>query len=76
MLLKQAYALKNGWSEQAAVTADALASFIEAHFVNWVPKLCYALQELATNGGIYAAGADALAAMVESEDNRLPESSK
>lgn len=76
MLLKQAYAVKNGWTEQATVTADALANFVETHFVRWVPKLCYALRELATEGGIYAAGADALAAIVDSEDSRLPESSK
>ena len=76
LLLKQAYAVKNGWSEQAGISADALNRFIEEHFVRWVPKLCYALRELASEGGIYATASDALAAMVDSEDNRLAESSK
>jgi putative dimethyl sulfoxide reductase chaperone len=75
LLLKQAYAVKNGWTEQAGITGDAVSSFVETHFVRWVPKLCYALAELATPNGIYATAADALAAMVDSEDNRLPESS-
>jgi putative dimethyl sulfoxide reductase chaperone len=76
LLLKQAYAVKNGWTEQSGISADALASFIESHFVNWVLKLCYAMKELASEGGIYATASDALAAMVDSESNRLVESSK
>jgi TorA maturation chaperone TorD len=76
LLLKQAYAMKNGWTEQAGITADAVSSFMEAHFVRWVPKLCFALRELASEGGVYATASDALAAMVDSEDNRMAETSK
>lgn len=76
LLLKQAYALELGWSEQAEITARALNSFMESHFVEWVPKLCTALGELATAGGIYATAADALAALVASESRRLGKSAK
>ncbi|MDP6049549.1 MAG: molecular chaperone TorD family protein [SAR202 cluster bacterium] len=75
LLLKQAYAIKNGWSEQASISADALSSFMEAHFIKWVPKFCFALSELGKENGIYATAADALAAMVNSESNRLTHSS-
>ena len=74
LLLKQAYALKNGWSEHAEVSGNSLNSFLDSHFVNWVPKLCIALGELATTGGVYATAADALAALVDSEQRRLDES--
>jgi TorA maturation chaperone TorD len=76
LLLKQAYAVQNNWAEQANISADAVRSFLETHFINWVPKLCYSLGELATNDGIYARASGALAAMVESENIRLAESSK
>ncbi|MCH8229199.1 MAG: molecular chaperone TorD family protein [Chloroflexi bacterium] len=74
LLLKQAYALELGWPEKAEISARALNSFLESHFVKWVPKLCIALGELATTGGIYAAAADALAALVASENRRLGKS--
>ena len=76
LLLKQAYAIKKGWSEQAGISADAVRSFMEAHFINWVPQLCYALGELTTEASVYATASGALAAMVESEGERLAESSK
>ena len=74
LLLKQAYALELGWPEKAEISARALNSFLESHFVKWVPKLCIALGELATADGIYAAAADALAALVASENRRLGKS--
>ena len=74
LLLKQAYALKLGWSDQAEITATALSSFTESHFAKWVPKLCIALGELATPGGIYATAAEALTALVASEARRLEKS--
>ena len=74
LLLKKAYALKLGWSEQAEITAKALNGFMESHFIKWVPKLCIALRELAKTGGIYATAADALTALVASENRRLEKS--
>ncbi len=76
LLLKQAYAVKSEWTVQAQISADALTSFIESHFVNWVLKLCYALKELSSEGSVYSAASDALAAMVDSENNRLTQSTK
>jgi DMSO reductase family type II enzyme chaperone len=75
LLLKQAYAVKNGWTEQAEISVSAYADFLEAHFIKWIPKFCYALAELSEKDGIYAGLADALAALVETESRRLELSS-
>ncbi len=74
LLLKQAYATENDWLEHSEISAGALNKFMESHFVNWVPKLCIALGELATSGGVYATGAAALAALVDSEQRRIDKS--
>ena len=71
LLLKQAYALENGWNEQVRVSEEALGSFLTSHFVKWVPQLCYALGELAVVDGIYATAAGVLVAVVDSENARL-----
>ena len=71
LLLKQAYALAKGWNEQADITGDSLDLFMSAHIVEWVPKLCYALNELAVDGGIYDTASAALNAFIESEAQGL-----
>ena len=76
LLLKQAYAVENGWTEQAEISGTAVSNFLEAHFVSWVPKLCYALAELATDQGIYATAADVLLGVVDSENSRIQKSVK
>lgn len=76
LLLKQAYAIENGWSEHADVSAASLDKFLESHFLNWVSKLCVALGELAATGGVYVAVAGALAALVNSEKCRIGKQAK
>lgn len=71
LLLKQAYAEAQGWDQRADVTAESIKTFLSAHIVEWIPKLCYALEELADDDGVYFTAAIALNVFIESEARRL-----
>ena len=57
LLLKEAYAIAEGWEEQGSVTREATKDFLEAHLGRWLEALVAALVE---NGApvVYVALAD------------------
>ncbi|MBF0340799.1 MAG: molecular chaperone TorD family protein, partial [Magnetococcales bacterium] len=45
LLLKQAYALDNGWTEEASITGDAAGKFLEIHLGRWLAPMLTGLRE-------------------------------
>ncbi|MBF0613841.1 MAG: hypothetical protein G8237_06815 [Magnetococcales bacterium] len=70
LLIKQAYALDNGWSEEEAITADAGRQFLEMHLGRWIQPMLTGLNEHG-DATVYAALGALLDGVVAEECRRL-----
>ena len=70
LLLKVAYALAEGWSEQAETTEAAYRSWISDHLARWAPDLCARIREEAPFA-FHRAVAETLEQLVVEESTRL-----
>ncbi len=70
LLLKEAYAVEQGWHERAAVTRDARQRFLHDHLSRWIPALCVRLAATSPPDGLFNPAADLLPAFVEAEAAR------
>jgi TorA maturation chaperone TorD len=69
LLLKQAYALENGWDEKALACRDAEGKFFREHLEWWIPSMCSALKG-AGKCAFYTALGGFLESFIRSEASR------
>jgi TorA maturation chaperone TorD len=70
LALKEAYALAEGWPQQAGIASEAYCRLLADHLVPWLPRFA-ARVAAETHSPFYAAAADALGALVQGEAQRL-----
>jgi TorA maturation chaperone TorD len=70
LALKEAYALGEGWAERAEIARRAYEELFADHLARWLPRFAERLGE-ASEGGFYAAVAEALGLWVRAEAARL-----
>jgi TorA maturation chaperone TorD len=57
LVVKEAWAADNGWTERAEVARDAQRAFIEDHLGRWLPSFCRELAVLDDVDRFYGAAA-------------------
>lgn len=67
LLLKQAYAEENGWSDETVIASEAARKFIGDHVVNWMLMLSDRMYGLTGGEGIIGAGGAVLRHLMEME---------
>jgi TorA maturation chaperone TorD len=70
LALKEAWAQGQGWDERAEIARAAYACFLSDHLLRWIPRFA-ARVRAAEAPAFYAAAADALAALLAGEAQRL-----
>jgi TorA maturation chaperone TorD len=70
LALKEAYARAEGWPQQAEIASQAYRRLLADHLVPWLPRFA-ARVAAETTSPFYAAAAEALAALVQGEADRL-----
>jgi len=70
LALKEAWAEGQGWDERAEITRGAYECFLADHLLRWIPRFA-ARVRAAEAQAFYAAAADALAALLAEEGERL-----
>ncbi|MBF0308317.1 MAG: molecular chaperone TorD family protein [Magnetococcales bacterium] len=71
VLVKQAYALAEGWSEQAEIAAQAGEKFLVEHLGRWIPPLVASIREQAGAESWHAAIGQLLQSVIADECTRL-----
>ncbi|MBT3942453.1 MAG: molecular chaperone TorD family protein [Chloroflexi bacterium] len=67
LLLKQAYAEENGWTDETVIASEAVRKFITDHVANWMPMLSDRIYGLTGGKGIIGAGGAVLGHLMETE---------
>lgn len=70
LALKEAYALAEGWPQEAGIASEAYCRLLADHLVAWLPRFA-ARVAAETHSPFYAAAAEALAVLVRGEAERL-----
>lgn len=71
LLLKAAYAMDQGWREQAEITDDAYRAFLNEHLRSWAPLFADQLAKATEEKGLFGAAGPLLNAFLEAEATRL-----
>ena len=69
LLLKQAYAVENGWHDQAEACNEAERKFFREHLEWWIPSMCQRLRG-ASSCTFYKSLSDFLESFIRSEESR------
>ncbi|MBF0175678.1 MAG: molecular chaperone TorD family protein [Magnetococcales bacterium] len=67
LLVKEAYACNEGWSEQQQIAADAGVKFLEHHLGRWIEPMVQGLREHAAPATPYGALAEVLLEAIQQE---------
>ncbi len=70
LLLKEAYALQEGWQEEGAICVDAERTFLTDHLGSWVFSFCERVEET-TSAPFYRAAAGFLKGFLAAELQRF-----
>lgn len=69
VLLKHAYAIEQGWDDQAEVCREASGKFLAEHLEWWIPAMCEKLRG-ASSCAFYQSLSDFLESFIQSEASR------
>jgi TorA maturation chaperone TorD len=70
LLLKQVYAIAEGWTDRYDVAMRASIAFLEDHLARWAPVFCADLRSATNDEGFYATAAEVCELVIADEVQR------